>query len=142
MRLYLDTNILAMLNMGRADELCHFIIDAVSNYEHTLLTSTVCMQELVHLIQIEKVKIPGCRDVKDAARTALQMLEEMGVVMMPVAGRHLQTLINLPLYEDHRDPNDRLIIAQAIADKITLVSSDRKFSRYEKLGLDFMFNER
>lgn len=46
------------------------------------------------------------------------------------------------LYDDHRDPNDRLIIAQAISDQIPLISSDRKFSRYERYGLDFIFNER
>ncbi len=142
MRLYLDTNILAMLNMGRVDELCGFIIDAVSNYEHTLLASTVCMQELVHLVQIGKVRIPGSKDVKDAARKALEMLDEMGVTMMPVSARHLQALIDLPLYDDHRDPNDRLIVAQAISDRVPLVSSDRKLARYARHGLEFVFNER
>ena len=39
-------------------------------------------------------------------------------------------------------PNDRLIIAQAISDKIALVSSDRKFYMYEKYGLEFVFNRR
>ena len=43
---------------------------------------------------------------------------------------------------DHRDPNDRLVIAQAISDKTALISSDHKFSLYEKNGLDFVFNER
>ena len=43
---------------------------------------------------------------------------------------------------DHRDPNDRLIIAQAISDRATLISSDRKFDRYERYGLQFMFNKR
>ncbi len=35
-----------------------------------------------------------------------------------------------------------MIIAQAISDKIPLVSSDHKFGRYVKFGLDFIFNER
>lgn len=48
----------------------------------------------------------------------------------------------LPMYENHRDPNDRLIIAQAMSDKISLVSSDRKFEQYTKYGLDFIFNRR
>lgn len=49
---------------------------------------------------------------------------------------------SLPLYDDHRDPADRLIIAQAIADRVALVSSDRKFSRYGRHGLHFVYNER
>jgi len=48
----------------------------------------------------------------------------------------------LPMYENHRDPNDRLIIAQAMSDKISLGSSDRKFEQYTKYGLDFIFNRR
>lgn len=56
--------------------------------------------------------------------------------------KHIDTLAALPIYDDHRDPNDRMIIAQAISDKIPLVSSDRKFIRYERYGLDFIFNER
>lgn len=37
---------------------------------------------------------------------------------------------------------ENIIIAQAIADKITLVSSDRKFDWYRRHGLEFVFNER
>lgn len=38
--------------------------------------------------------------------------------------------------------NDRLIIGQAISDKVLLVSSDHKFERYVKYGLNFIFNKR
>lgn len=62
--------------------------------------------------------------------------------MQPLTERHLDTLAALPLYDDHHDPNDRLIIAQAIADRVPLVSSDQKFARYVRHGLDFIFNER
>ena len=48
----------------------------------------------------------------------------------------------LHILGDHRDPNDRLIIAQGISDNIPLISSDLKLSRYEKYGLDFILNER
>ena len=36
----------------------------------------------------------------------------------------------------------RLIVAQAISDRIPLVSSDGKFTRYERYGLDFIQNRR
>ena len=65
-----------------------------------------------------------------------------GIGITPVAKPHLSELASLPLYDDHRDPNDRLIIAQAIADRIPLISSDRKFSRYGRYGLEFIYNER
>ena len=38
--------------------------------------------------------------------------------------------------------NDRIIIAQAITDRVHLVSSDHKFAQYENQGLKFIFNKR
>ncbi len=42
--------------------------------------------------------------------------------------------------ESHRDPNDRLIIAQAITEKMPLISNDTKFPKYTRFGLDFIPN--
>lgn len=118
-------------------------VDAIINdYETLVYSSSVCFAELVYLIQIGKVQIDGCRDIRRAANMALQKLEELDVNMVATTENHIKTLVELPLYNDHRDPNDRLIIAQAISDQIPLISSDRKFSRYERYGLDFIFNER
>ncbi len=69
-------------------------------------------------------------------------IEENGILIVEVKRKHLDEVASLHLYDDHRDPNDRMIIAQAISDKIPLVSSDHKFGRYVKFGLDFIFNER
>lgn len=118
-------------------------VDAIINdYETLVYSSSVCFAELVYLIQIGKVQIDGCRDIRRAANMALQKLEELDVNMVATTENHIKTLVALPLYDDHRDPNDRLIIAQAISDQIPLINSDRKFSRYERYGLDFIFNER
>jgi PIN domain nuclease of toxin-antitoxin system len=42
----------------------------------------------------------------------------------------------------HDDPFDRLIIAQAIANKYTLISSDKKFPFYKDYKLKLLANER
>lgn len=73
---------------------------------------------------------------------ALQTLNDYGITLSPINEKHIKELAILPLYEDHRDPNDRLIIAQAISDRIPLISSDHKFIRYECYGLEFIYNER
>lgn len=143
MRLYLDTNILAFI-VGQDDgaSISSDVKEIIKDYETLLFSSSVCFAELVHLIQIGKVKIGGVKDVRRAADMALRKLDELGVCMVATLEAHIKTLIDLPFYEDHRDPNDRLIVAQAITDRLPLVSSDRKFSRYERYGLDFIFNER
>jgi PIN domain nuclease of toxin-antitoxin system len=55
---------------------------------------------------------------------------------------HLSIYANLDTVKGHNDPNDHIIISQAIADKITLISSDRKFMEYTKQNLSFIFNKR
>lgn len=143
MRVYLDTNILAFLvGQDMGNSISRDVMGVMNDYETILLTSSVCAQELVHLVQIGKVRIEKFKDIRIAAETALRRIEEMGVAIVPTKAAHLDSLARLPLYDDHRDPNDRMIVAQAISDRIPLVSSDRKFSRYERYGLDFIYNDR
>ena len=37
---------------------------------------------------------------------------------------------SLPRYKDHGDPFDRLIICQALSEKLPIITSDGKMSRY------------
>jgi PIN domain nuclease of toxin-antitoxin system len=43
--------------------------------------------------------------------------------------------------ELHKDPADRLLIAQAIADNYTIISADHKFPFYERFGLKLLLND-
>ncbi len=40
--------------------------------------------------------------------------------------------------QDHRDPSDHVIIAHAITERLTLLSSDQKFAFYRSQGLDLL----
>ena len=40
--------------------------------------------------------------------------------------------------QDHRDPSDHVIIAHAITECLTLLSSDQKFAFYRSQGLDLL----
>jgi len=42
---------------------------------------------------------------------------------------HVRRLSDLPYY--HRDPFDRMLVAQAVVEDLTLVTRDRKIARYE-----------
>lgn len=133
MRLFLDTNILVFF-LYDPNELCTDVKECLFDYSNTLFTSTVCVQELIHLCQIGKISQEG--------NSILNALNETGVSIEQVSAKHLSELATLPLHDDHRDPNDRMIIAQAISDHIPLISSDRMFARYCRYGLDFIYNER
>lgn len=140
MRVYLDTNILAFLLLGNA-QVSEDVQAILDDYDNILMVSVVCVDELIHLCQIGKIPISKKSPIKSPTDIT-EWLDTYGVQIVGVNKKHLDEVANLHLYEDHRDPNDRLIIAQAISDRIPLISSDRKFDRYVKFGLDFIFNER
>jgi PIN domain nuclease of toxin-antitoxin system len=58
-----------------------------------------------------------------------QDLAEAGFHELPVHWRHAQAVQALPWH--HRDPFDRMIIAQALSEDLTLLSSDRTFKSYK-----------
>ena len=49
--------------------------------------------------------------------------------LLPITFRHLAVLESLPLR--HRDPFDRLLIAQSIAEELVVVTNDEKFALYD-----------
>jgi PIN domain nuclease of toxin-antitoxin system len=46
------------------------------------------------------------------------------------------------MLKEHRDFSDRMIISHAITEKLILISSDTHFYKYERFGLDFIYNEK
>ncbi|MCL2219883.1 MAG: PIN domain-containing protein, partial [Chitinispirillia bacterium] len=65
---------------------------------------------------------------------------ETALEIKSIKEEHIKTLERIPFLHDHKDPSDRIIIAQAITEKIPLVSSDTKFPLYKKYGLELIFN--
>ena len=142
MKLYLDTNIVTYFLYNR-DELSLEVSELLFDYANILFTSSICVQELIHLTQIGKVqKVVNGKHKPIDPMTVINTISDAGIDIVPVEERHQSQLASLPLNDDHRDPNDRLIIAQAISDRTALISSDHKFSQYKKYGLDFIMNKR
>jgi PIN domain nuclease of toxin-antitoxin system len=62
---------------------------------------------------------------------ARQSLEDLRARILPYSSEHGFALFGLPLH--HADPFDRQIIAQAMAEEIPVVTSDRVFRLYKNL---------
>lgn len=56
-------------------------------------------------------------------------LHESGVTALPITWDHAQVVRALPLH--HRDPFDRLLVAQAQVEGLTLVTADAAVKRYD-----------
>lgn len=59
----------------------------------------------------------------------VQTAQENNITILPINPSHLQTLSALPFH--HRDPFDRIIFAQAIAENLTLISRDKIAKSYK-----------
>ncbi|MCD8309647.1 MAG: type II toxin-antitoxin system VapC family toxin [Prevotellaceae bacterium] len=112
--------------------------EMIADPTNLLYTCTECVKEIIHLRQIGKI---FKRD-KGKRPPIVDMVKECGIKIVPITEKHLNTLDELPLVKEHRDPADRLIIAQAITDRALLVSCDTAFPDYMGYGLIFHQNER
>jgi len=65
----------------------------------------------------------------------LARFQQFDFELLEITDAHLVQLSRLPTVKDHRDPFDRLLIAQAITENLTLVSRDGKFAGYAEAGL-------
>jgi PIN domain nuclease of toxin-antitoxin system len=65
----------------------------------------------------------------DAPADLLVRLEGADVDLLPITARHADRVATLPMH--HQDPFDRLLVAQAETDGLTLVSGDAEMRRYQ-----------
>jgi PIN domain nuclease of toxin-antitoxin system len=84
--------------------------------------SVVSLWELSIKTQIGKLSATATPDHLEEQALAL------GARLLPVAPAHVRAYFHLPLH--HRDPFDRMLIAQAQAEGLTLATRDRVFAAY------------
>jgi len=99
-------------------------IAAISSMENAVFLSVVIAWELQIKIALNKILL------KESLQSSFESEQKInGFRILPVTLPHTMYLSNLPLH--HKDPFDRLLIAQAITENMTVLTSDRKFSAYE-----------
>ncbi|OAV73501.1 PIN domain protein [Bacteroidales bacterium Barb6] len=138
MRYYLDTNILIFILSNQKDCISREVADIVFDFSNMLHTSSVAVNELVLLYKIGKIELSDCKSAEDI----ISKIGQFSIKIEYYNQYHLEKYVSLDLADGHKDMNDHAIIAQAISEKIPLISSDTKFQYYTGQGLDFIFNKR
>ena len=99
------------------------MLSALVDETNTLLLSVVSVWEMQIKIQLDKLRLNlSLKELIEGQQeaNALQLLS--------VELAHVLALDSLPYH--HKDPFDRLLIAQSIEEDVMLVSADSKFSAY------------
>jgi PIN domain nuclease of toxin-antitoxin system len=104
---------------GELDSISETAQEAIAAEGDRVIVSAVVVWEVAIKRQLGKL---------DAPPDLLAQLEGAGVNLLPVTARHAARGGNLPLH--HRDPFDRLLVAQADTEALSLVASDSDLQRY------------
>ncbi|MDT4995787.1 MAG: hypothetical protein QOH97_5679 [Actinoplanes sp.] len=122
MTLLLDTHIALWAITGDAT-LGEEFLDRL-RHDPDIFLSPVSLWEIT--IKQSTGKLPGPADLAEQVR-------DMGFRELPVTHAHAIAAGRLPLH--HRDPVDRMLVAQAAVEGLTLVSRDESIALYD---VDFL----
>ena len=88
-----------------------------------LCVSIISAWEIAIKVSIGKLNFDG---------GSIRFLEQMrsnGIEILGVEGSHIEGVEKLPLH--HRDPFDRLLVATAMVDGMTILTSDENIKKYD-----------
>lgn len=123
MKALLDTHTLLWL-VDSPDKLPRKVTTLCENANNELFISIVSFWELSIKMSLGKIEL------EDNALVRLQnWCDQNAVTTLPISLSHCQRVQRLPFH--HRDPFDRLIIAQGINDDLVVISIDTYFSEYD-----------
>jgi PIN domain nuclease of toxin-antitoxin system len=120
MRLLLDTNVVVWLLLGRRQDIPERVVDVLQDAQNRVLVSAASVWEIAIKRSLGKLEIE--------ARWP-RALTRLGFEHSPVTAEHAAAVEHLPWL--HRDPFDRLLIAQATLEDAVLVTADPRTRGYD-----------
>ena len=122
-RYLLDTHV-ALWIVSSTESLSERVRDLYLDDKNHFFLSIVSIWEMSIKIGLKKLELPI--SLKKFVQTYITANR---IELLPVSASHCYMVSDLPYF--HRDPFDRLIISQAMIEKITLVSRDSAFRKYD-----------
>jgi PIN domain nuclease of toxin-antitoxin system len=101
--------------------------EAIEDPTNTVFASAINIVEIAIKSSIGKLTVADSLE-RDRYAGLLAAIEDSGFDMLSFTGVHAASVRTLPFH--HRDPFDRMIIAQAIAEGYAIVTADSQFSAY------------
>jgi PIN domain nuclease of toxin-antitoxin system len=121
MKLLLDTHLL-LWAAAEPDRLSAEVRSLIENPENELLFSAASLWE----VAIKRGL--GRHDFKVDARLLRRGLLDNGYSELPIISDHIVAIESLPML--HKDPFDRVLVAQATVEGVTLLTTDSLVAQY------------
>lgn len=99
-------------------------------------TTNTCFVSIASLWELGIKYSLGKLDLKTDIKKIFELIDQSGLTLLPITASHILANTILPFH--HRDPFDRLIIAQAKSEGLKLISKDGQFDGYD---IDMIWNE-
>lgn len=99
-------------------------VEALEDAANKACFSAASSWEIAIKARLGKLRLP-----QDPEAFVPESLRKTGFTPLPVQHAHALAVTNLPLH--HSDPFDRLLVAQARLERLTIVTSDRVLERYD-----------
>lgn len=121
MNLLLDTHSFIWF-AENSQELSPRVRDEIEDINNGCYLSIASLWELAIKLSLNKLEL------KHSFESLPNLLSDNNIEILPLHFKHLRQLLILPFH--HRDPFDRLILSQAIAENFVIVTKDGVFEKY------------
>ena len=116
--LLLDTHVFLWW-LADSPRLSGEVRDRIADPDALILVSAASIWEIGIKRAIGKLQAP---------REIVRFVEEEGFRGLPIGLKHAEAAARLPSH--HRDPFDRMLIAQGLTEGLTVVTADERFASY------------
>ncbi|TAE40851.1 MAG: type II toxin-antitoxin system VapC family toxin [Runella slithyformis] len=99
----------------------------IENAQNDIFVSHFSFVEIAIKQAVQKVFLQQGLD------SLIEETRQQFIEVIAIKNTHLLAYANIPFLENHRDPFDRMIIATAVTEQLTLISTDEKMSWYPEL---------
>ena len=121
MQILLDTHAFIWFISGD-DTLSPKVIKAIKDVNNKCYLSIASIWEIAIKKSIKKLEL------KSDFNKIIDFLADNEIEILPITFEHLQKLLQLDFH--HRDPFDRIIIAQSLVEELSIITKDEHFPKY------------
>lgn len=125
MNYLIDTQILIWFQLNSKD-LKNDTVNILVDKNNSIFISDISFIEIVIKQKINKIPEFNI-DINDI----INVCKVDGFIILPISHKHISNYLNIPIFEEHKDPFDRIILSTAHIEGLVIISADEKFKLYK-----------